>query len=365
MAAQHEWQVEVWTTAATNSLSWENEIPTGVKEESGITVKRFAIDEWDPSEFHKLNLRLQRQVNLSLPDQYAWVNSGPHSSALSQHIKDEAAKFDAVILMPYLSSIIFDAALMAGDNAVIWPCMHDEVFAYMEPFRLMMESAYGVVFISPEEEKLAVDDFALSLERRTVIGSGVELSAEEAVNCIDDERPYLLYFGRLEHGKNVPILYEFVSRYVEQGGDLRLVIAGDGPCTPPEKSEFEYVGFVTEAEKKRLMANAIAICQPSYHESFSLVTMESWLAGRPTLVWSGCDVTRGHVQRSKGGLWFDSYAEFEATVDWLKQNEDAASRMGSNGRDYVEENFTWKRVFNRFAEILEEWKEVDRASYHG
>ena len=85
--------------------------------------------------------------------------------------------------------------------------------------------------------------------------------------------------------------------------------------------------------------------------------MESWLSGRPVLVWSECDVTRGHVMRSKGGLWFASYEEFKAVVNWLKRNPSAAARMGYNGQRYVELNYGWDHVFNRFNETLTAWKD--------
>ena len=83
--------------------------------------------------------------------------------------------------------------------------------------------------------------------------------------------------------------------------------------------------------------------------------MESWLAQRPVLVWAGCDVTRGHVQRSKGGLWFGNYDEFKEAVEWFKTHGTASARMGVNGSQYVKENFTWDRVFERFATNLNAW----------
>jgi glycosyltransferase involved in cell wall biosynthesis len=85
--------------------------------------------------------------------------------------------------------------------------------------------------------------------------------------------------------------------------------------------------------------------------------MESWLAGRPVLVPEECDVTREHVRRSKGGLWFYSADEFAAALDWLTNRPDLASRMGQNGRRYVLQNYTWTAVAERFEHILSHWQE--------
>jgi len=361
-ARNRGWDVEVWTTCVVDDATWVNELPAGMNMDDGIAVRRFPVDTWDATKRHALNRRLLQRQFLQTGYQYDWVASGPHSSALNQHVLQNAKEFDAIVTMPYLHTIPYDAAWLAGENVVLMPCFHNEPLAYMEPFRILLESVSGVIFISPEEAQFAVDRLGIEIKRGAVIGSGVKYNPPPADDSHANE-PFLLYVGRLESGKNVPILYDFVSRYAKDGGELKLVVAGDGAYKPPEKPEFEYLGPVSNEEKDRLYSEALALCQPSYNESFSLVIMESWLARRPVLVWSGCDVTRGHVQRSKGGLWFDNYNEFKGTVDWLKENKASADRMGENGNRYVTQNFSWERVFSEFATTLADWGLGERDEY--
>ena len=354
-AVRHGWDVEVWTTCAAEYVTWENVFPEAVTFEDGLVVRRFEVDPWNQSYFHGLNRYMQRHADLPIELQYDWIASGPHSAGLNLHVKREARNFDAIITMPYLGSFTYDASWLAADNAIVWPCLHQEIFAHMEPFRVLLESVKGVVYLSPEEARFANEDLGLKVARSSVIGSGVALEPFTSEVVQFDESPYLLYIGRLDHHKNIELLYEFVRRYTNRGGKLRLIVAGEGACKPPVRPEFEYLGPISDSEKSLLMANALATCQPSANESFSLVIMESWLARRPVIVWSGCEVTRGHAQRSKGGLWFGNYAEFEGVVDWFLENEEASSRMGLNGFRYVNENFTWDRVFSRFEQVLESW----------
>jgi glycosyltransferase involved in cell wall biosynthesis len=174
-----------------------------------------------------------------------------------------------------------------------------------------------------------------------------------------DIRPdQLLCVGRLEEGKNILLLYEYVQRYFEEGNDIRLVVLGEGPLKPPLHPAFEYRGFVSEQEKARAYASSLVLCQPSLNESFSLVVMESWLAGRPVLVHGECAVTRGHVQRSKGGLWFQTYEDFAGALDWFRSHLELATRMGENGKVYVLRNYTWEIVLDRFETIFRVWKGV-------
>ena len=42
-------------------------------------------------------------------------------------------------------------------------------------------------------------------------------------------------------------------------------------------------------------------------------------------------------------------------MDWLRENEEAAARMGVNGSNYVSQNFTWDRIFDQFAATLADW----------
>jgi glycosyltransferase involved in cell wall biosynthesis len=166
----------------------------------------------------------------------------------------------------------------------------------------------------------------------------------------------MLYIGRLEAGKNLRLLYGYVQRHAAEGGSLRLVVAGKGSLTPPAGFPFDFRGAVSEAEKAALIHGALLLCQPSLNESFSLTMMESWLAGRPVLVHEQCDVTREHVRRSKGGLWFFSYDDFAGAIEWIRSRPEVAARMGGNGRRYVEANYTWPAVVDRFVRIRDRWR---------
>jgi glycosyltransferase involved in cell wall biosynthesis len=218
-----------------------------------------------------------------------------------------------------------------------------------------METVWGVMFNSPEDARLASGLLGMQLQRQAILGEGVtlpDLNGRQRSPVAQN----LLYVGRLEAGKNLPLLYRFVRRYVEEVAPLRLTVIGRGPVKPPAHPAFDYRGFVSDAEKAQAYATSLAHCQPSLNESFSLVTMESWLAGRPVLVHEHCEVTRGHVQRSKGGLWFSSFEDFVGVVRWLQEHPDLAARMGQNGRAYVRQNYTWAAVVDRFEKLVAQWR---------
>ena len=62
---------------------------------------------------------------------------------------------------------------------------------------------------------------------------------------------------------------------------------------------------------------AIPSCSPSAWESFSLVVVEAWLAGKPVAGQRPLRADGRALRRSGGGLWFADYGDFEVTVDRL------------------------------------------------
>jgi len=352
---------EVWTTCARDHQSWQNFYKSGLEQINGVQVRRFTVDPWDPRDYNELSSRIAARAQLPVQEQYTWIDNGPKSTSLNAYVENNSAEFDVVVIIPATNVLTYPAAVLVEDHLLCWPCLHDEVYAYMEPFHRLMEHAWGNLFNSPEEYNLVKTSLGMNLSRSAVVGAGVRLQAADHETSPAKPRlqgdgiPYLLYVGRMEEGKNLPLLVEYVNRYVSEGHDIKLITAGSGSFSLPKSKAFEHRGFVSEVEKAHLYAGALALCQPSVNESFSLTMMESWLAGRPSLVHANCAVTRGHVTRGRAGLWFETYGEFRGALEWLQHNSEFAKRMGRNGCEYVKRNYTWPIVADRFLAKLLEW----------
>jgi len=96
----------------------------------------------------------------------------------------------------------------------------------------------------------------------------------------------------------------------------------------------------------------MALISPSPLESFSLVLIEAWTVERPVLVNAACAVTRDHCVRSGGGLWFGTYAVFEAAVDRFLADDGLRDRLGAAGAAYVTEHYRWPVVLDRYTAFL-------------
>ena len=140
----------------------------------------------------------------------------------------------------------------------------------------------------------------------------------------------------------------------------RSVSAGQVVHPLPRHRDVVVPGLIDEAVKWGLLRGAVALVNPSTNESFSFIVLESWVAGVPVVVNGRCAVTREHCERSGGGLWFESYAEFEAVVDRLVADDELRSALAARGAAYVERFYRWAAIAERYEAFVE--RAVERAS---
>ena len=353
--AVRDYEIDIWTSCAKDYYTWENVYDAGTTTVNNITVRRFPITHYNRSKFNELSQLLIQQWGLSHLEQQEWFAAGAHSYALYEALSRQASQCDALLILPYQAVLAQAAAWIAPERTVLIPCLHNEPYAYLESARLILEEVHGLLFLTPEEQSLACDQLKVRPKKQDVMGAAVSEPTNRPFRRDQSTSPYLLSMGRLEGGKNMALLYEYMQRLANEGSPLRLVLAGDGIFRPPAEPPFDLRGSVSEEEKLNLLAGAEALVHPSLNESFSLVLLEAWLAQCPVLVHKACPVTVGHVKRSQGGLAFATYGEFALAVRQIMSQPEQAKQMGENGRNYVLQNYTWPIIIERLEQILANW----------
>lgn len=353
--AERGHQIHVYTSCAQDYYSWENVFPEGRTILNQVTVHRFPITSYDQVSFTTLSHKLVTQWQLGHNEQKAWWAAGAHSQPLYQALEQKAANYDALLVLPYQATLAQAAAWVAPERTILAPCLHNESYAYLELSRILMAEVHGVLFLTPEEQALTVNQLKVALKRQGVLGAAVSTPAASFNKRNPATTPYILTVGRLEAGKNLGLLYDYVERLANEGSPLKLVLAGDGPYKPPARPPFEVHGFVSEAEKQALLAGATALVHPSLNESFSLVLLEAWLAKCPVLVHKQCPVTLGHIARSQGGLAFETFSEFSTALNFFLTEPEITAKMGENGRSYTAQNYTWPLILDRLENFLKDW----------
>jgi glycosyltransferase involved in cell wall biosynthesis len=359
-----EFSVDVLTTCASDLITWRNVYPPGLARINGVRVHRFPVDHRfrDGRRYQELLVQFTNHCPTTVDEEYEWIDHSAHSPALYQYVAQRGREYDFLIFGPYLFGITFYGTTLWPDRSILWPHLHDEPFARFLQTRLMMEACRGIMYNCEPEMELARDKLGIWNPGSCIVGEGMDDTRADPGRFrrrfgLSD--PFVLFSGRLSSRKNLLELVSFFVGYKRlRPGPLKLVLMGRGPLSIPSHSDILSIGFQDEQDKRDVFAAATVLCQPSLWESFSIVIMESWLAGVPVIVHGGCEVTRYHVLRSNGGLYYENLDEFVGVLDWLMEHPVERRQMGQLGRAYVLSEYNWETVLDRFREALQVWQRL-------
>ena len=172
----------------------------------------------------------------------------------------------------------------------------------IEAERLVAITADRIVAASGHERGMLERLYGVGDERVSVIPCGVNLerfrpqerTAARASVGLPDDRPIVLFVGRLEPLKGLELLIDAVAA-LEQSAPELVVVGGDAHAaaymaTLRARAEARGLGartrFVGAAPQEQLPAyySAADVCVvPSYYESFGLVALEAMACGTPVL----------------------------------------------------------------------------------
>jgi glycosyltransferase involved in cell wall biosynthesis len=360
------WDVEILTTTALDHHSWANELEPGEHVEDGMPVRRFRVVDEQSPERGDLERRILAGERLTITEQQRWMNGGMRVPDLYHYLLDHAEDYRALVFTPYPFWVTFAGAQVAPHKSVLWTCLHDEPYAYLDLFQPVFTGSAGLLFQSGPEQDLA-ERIAPSLAPHAVVGCGVEIPASYDPDGFRERYGitgrYLLYAGRREGGKGWDdLLQQLASINERRPLPFTLVTMGAGAVVAPPGLEGKVVdvGFLDDRERDNAFAGADAYIQPSRFEAFSRTIMEAWLAGTPVIANAGSDVVAWHCERSGAGLVYDDEYELEQCLAFIADAPEQAAAMAAGGRAYVTENYTWDLVLDRVEQQIEAWTAVEQ-----
>ena len=361
--AANDVSTTVLTTCARDHFTWRNELPAGTGIENGVAVHRFPVStKRDHTRWVELHGRIALRHHVSYADQIEWMSNSVWSEGLLDAAGD-AQRYDWVIGIPYLFGTAFWSVAQRPERSCLIPCVHDEPHAWAPAVRGMLSGVRGCLLNSEGEADL-LSRIAPAAEWR-IVGVGYDERAEPSAAAVAGfcgargiQPGYLLYAGRREIAKNVPLLFSHYATYRRSHSDAPpLALMGSGELDVPEEiaSHVIELGYVPAEDLATAFAAASILLHPSQMESLGMVVLEAWLAGTPALVNARSDVLKRHCQSSNGGLWFASEEEFCAALEALLADSALRRRLASAGARYTLAKFSWPAVRGRLLTALDEW----------
>jgi glycosyltransferase involved in cell wall biosynthesis len=192
-----------------------------------------------------------------------------------------------------------------------------------------------------------------------VVHNGIDSSLLD-IPVATSEAPLFLAIGRLAPNKGVDRLLDAWEE-VEPVVGGRLVIVGDGPMRAELEGRgvrgAEFLGRVTEEEKRTLLGSAWLLVHAARHEGWGLVIMEAAAQATPTLAFDVDGVRDAVVDGTTGHLAADAGRFRDAWIE-LARDPRRLAAMGRAARTRAT-TFTWQRSADELLEAARTVVDVD------
>ena len=352
-------RVTVFTTCASDYVTWRNDLKPGTEWLNGVEVARFpSEEERDLQAFNAYSEPLYARPR-SEEEELVWLRrQGPYCPRLVRQLEACKHRFQAVVFFTYLYFPTYWGLRAAPERAILVPTAHDEPPLRFSIFDQVFATPRALAFCSAPEERLVRARFRLRQGAPSAVaGIGVELPGQPDVDSFrirhDVKGPYAVYAGRIDEGKGCGELLAFYERYRRDvRGAAELLLLGKLAMRLPRLPGVRYLGFLPEAEKLAALAGARAVVCSSPYESLSIVLLEGLGLGTPGLVNARSEVLLDHCRRSNAGLGYANAGEFAESLDLLVTQGRLRQALAENGRRYVAENYRWDRVLDRYRGLI-------------
>ncbi len=202
-----------------------------------------------------------------------------------------------------------------------------------------------------------------------IVGAGIDVEsvtggAGEAMReRLGIDGAIVLALGAAAYDKGTIHLIEAVNQLRQTGSDVHLVMAGPmmadvdrvlRSLSGKEREGIHALGFVSDEERRDLLAAASMLALPSRTESFGLVFMEAWANGLP-VIGALAGAIPSVVTDGQDGLLveFGDVAGLAYAIDAITASPRLASEMGEHGRAKVVSEEEWfERVRGVYASLL-------------
>ena len=169
--------------------------------------------------------------------------------------------------------------------------------------------------------------------------------------------PLILTVGRFDRLKGHQLILEACRQLLKSGSTLNLALVGDGPLKKQlehslvsiDSSKIQFFGKTLDVARYLEMADLF--CLATYSEGFSNVLLEAMAAGVPVITTS-IPANLEIIRHRETGLLVppgDVPALIEA-INYALDNPKQMAQMAQQAKEYVQQQFTVKKMVQRFEE---------------
>lgn len=288
---------------------------------------------------------------------------GPWSSALENFIADHVADYDLVVT----HNNIFRPAVVAiqeakrhGVPSILIPHAHLDDDFYHFPDWLESARNASLVLATP---KAACDFLVEKGCNVSYLPAGCDAGEEftpqdqEAFRQVyPSTRPFILVLGRKAGAKGYRQIIDAIEQLNREGVDIQAVLIGpDDDGVVVDSPNAVYLGRQPRNVVRGALLSCLALCNMSSSESFGIVLLEAWLAGKPVIANRNCAAFHDMAVDGENALLVSPEPEMIAdAIRELLAQPDLGSRLAEKGKQQAI-RFDWMTVAEDFLAICKEF----------
>ena len=175
------------------------------------------------------------------------------------------------------------------------------------------------------------------------------------------EEKLILYLGRHEDWKGIPVLLEAFYSLQKKYQNIKLVIAGAATnyTAALQKISAENPAVIicsnlSHKEKCLVLPAADMLVLPSGEESFGVVFIEAWSFCKP-VIGANIGAVASVIDNGKDGLLFETNnsESLYKCIELLLNDTDKSISFGNAGYQKVQQKYTWKIIAPAFRNVYE------------
>lgn len=253
----------------------------------------------------------------------------------------------------------------AANVATLHACMPDGVVArsyqrLMQPLARSIQSKVHVITAVSTVAQATADTYIPGAEI-TIVPNGIKLADfRPSERNLSKSKKTIVYVGRLEKRKGVRYLLKAFADFRLTHQNVRLVLVGDGDLRTSLESyvaknqipDVTFKGFVSDAERLRLLRSADLYCSPAlYGESFGVVLLEAMATC--TVIVAGNNPGYASVMQDLGRVSLvtpKSTIDFSQRLELLLYNQPLRKLWLDWATDYVKQ-FDYSKITDQYEEV--------------
>jgi glycosyltransferase involved in cell wall biosynthesis len=279
---------------------------------------------------------------------------GPHSPSLESFIEKSVGNYDIVVthnnvFRPAIAAI--KTANAAGVPTILLPHAHldDDFYHFPDVHQAALDA--DMVLACPKAacafyEKIGAKNVKYHSPGIDVHEKFTDEDVAAFAQVHNSKKPFFLILGRKAGAKGYATVISEIENIATKTNVHLVMIGPDEDGAPVNSKSTTYLGQQPRNVVRGALSSCIALVNMSSSESFGMVLLEAWLAGRPVIVNGGCSAFLDLAVHEKNALVVTKESLGKALVQ-LATDKPLCSRLGSAGK-VIAENHEWEKVCKEF-----------------